>query len=184
MEMLRFQSQHVQQKIGTPVFSQSKIFVFLKTCFKIKVLKTFKIFSHYHIKTFRSLKQRAFLKIPSTIFKRTYARSFSLKIKPTKSFFLKKDNSNFVVKLSKMSNRSFSVYLIITFFKHLYFLICGNRNIQNPANIFFFKDNNRNTRKRSEICSQLTIKRQNNVNDFIFDFEQVFIFDFEQVGVS
>ena len=28
----------------------------------------------------------------------------------------------------------------------------------NPANIYLFKINNRNTRKRSEICSKLTIK--------------------------
>ena len=27
-----------------------------------------------------------------------------------------------------------------------------------PANIYLFKDNNRNSRKRCEICSKLTIK--------------------------
>ena len=31
----------------------------------------------------------------------------------------------------------------------------------NPANIYFFKVNNKNTRKRCEICSNLTIKLGN-----------------------
>ena len=30
--------------------------------------------------------------------------------------------------------------------------------IKHPANIYLFKVNNRNTRKRCEICSRLTIK--------------------------
>ena len=45
-----------------------KVFVFLKICFKVKVLKMFKIFTDRHIKTCRSLKRRAILKIPSTVF--------------------------------------------------------------------------------------------------------------------
>ena len=45
-----------------------KVFVFKKICFKVKVLKMFKIFTDRHIKTCRSLKRRAILKIPSTIF--------------------------------------------------------------------------------------------------------------------
>ena len=42
-----------------------KVLAFRKTCFKVKVLKTFKIPSDCHIKAFRSLKRRAILKIPS-----------------------------------------------------------------------------------------------------------------------
>ena len=45
-----------------------KVFVFLKICFKVKVLKTFETFTDCHIKTCRSLKRRAILKIPSTAF--------------------------------------------------------------------------------------------------------------------
>ena len=45
-----------------------KVFVFQKICFKVKVLKTFETFTDYHIKTCRSLKRRAILKIPSTVF--------------------------------------------------------------------------------------------------------------------
>ena len=45
-----------------------KVFVFQKIYFKVKVLKSFKIFTDYHGKTYRSLKQRAILKIPSTVF--------------------------------------------------------------------------------------------------------------------
>ena len=45
-----------------------KSFVFQKICFKVKVLKTFKTFTDCRIKTCRSLKGRAILKIPSTVF--------------------------------------------------------------------------------------------------------------------
>ena len=40
-----------------------KVFVFRTICFKVKVLKTFKISSNCHIKTCRSLKRRAILEI-------------------------------------------------------------------------------------------------------------------------
>ena len=45
-----------------------KFFVFQKICFEVKVLKTFKIFNDCHIKTCRSPKRRAILKIPRIIF--------------------------------------------------------------------------------------------------------------------
>ena len=45
-----------------------KGFVFRKICFKVKVLKSIKIFTDRHIKTCRSLKQRPILKIPNTVF--------------------------------------------------------------------------------------------------------------------
>ena len=50
--------------------SLKKVFVFQLICFKVKISITFKISSHCHIKTCRSLKRRAILK-PSTIFRRT-----------------------------------------------------------------------------------------------------------------
>ena len=66
-----------------------KFFVFQKNCFKVKVLKTFRISSDFHIKTCQSLKRRAILKIPSTVFIRTYALSVGFKMKPLrKSVFL------------------------------------------------------------------------------------------------
>ena len=37
------------------------------------------------------------------------------------------------------------------------YCISKNGKVSNPANIYLFKVNNRNTRKRREICSQLTI---------------------------
>ena len=46
----------------------NKVFVFQKIGFKVKVVKTFKISSDYHIKTNRSLKRKVILKIPSKIF--------------------------------------------------------------------------------------------------------------------
>ena len=46
------------------------------------------------------------------------------------------------------------------------------------ANIYFFKFNNRNTRKRCEVCSKLTIKTPEG------PFSSVSIADFEQVNVS
>ena len=61
--------------------------------------------------------------------------------------------------------------------------------IQNPANIYLLKFNNRNTWKRFEICSKLTRKSQNNVGVFIFNFEDIShlvidisIVDFEKVN--
>ena len=48
----------------------------------------------------------------------------------------------------------------------------------NLANIYLFKVNNRNTRKRCEICSKLTIKT------YFPSFSSVSIVDFEQVNVG
>ena len=45
-----------------------KVFVFQKICYKVKVLKTFKISTDCHVKTCRSLKWRAVLKILSNVF--------------------------------------------------------------------------------------------------------------------
>ena len=59
-----------------------KVFVYQKTCFKVEALKTHKISSDSHIKTWRSLKRRAILKIPSTFFRGTYALSVGFKMKP------------------------------------------------------------------------------------------------------
>ena len=58
-----------------------KLFVFQKLCFKVKVLKTFETFTDCHIKTCQSLKRRATLKIPGTVFRRSYALSFGSKMK-------------------------------------------------------------------------------------------------------
>ena len=55
MEMLRFHSYSELKKRYSSL-------VFQKVCFKIKLLKTFKIPSDYDIKTRRSLKRKATLK--------------------------------------------------------------------------------------------------------------------------
>ena len=44
-----------------------QVFVFKQICFKVKVLKTFKISSGCSIKTSKSLKRRAVLKTSSTV---------------------------------------------------------------------------------------------------------------------
>ena len=44
------------------------VFIFQETYFKVKVLKTPKIFTDCHIKTCQPLKLRVILKIPSTLF--------------------------------------------------------------------------------------------------------------------
>ena len=65
-----------------------KVFVFQKICFKVKVLKTIKIFTNCRIKTCQSIKRRAILKIPSTFFRITYALFVGFKMKPLrKSIF-------------------------------------------------------------------------------------------------
>ena len=54
-----------------------------------------------------------------------------------------------------------------------------------PANIYLFKVNNRNTRKRCEICSKLTIKHQNDeLWTHFTPFSSVSFVDFEQVNIS
>ena len=65
-----------------------------------------------------------------------------------------------------------------------------------PANIYLFKVNNRNTGKRCEICSKLTIKTPErrhwrrscvfivNFEHIFTPFSSVFIADFEQVNVD
>ena len=58
-----------------------KVFVSQKICFKAKVLKKFETFTDCHIKTCRSLKRRAILKISSTVFRRTYALPVGFKMK-------------------------------------------------------------------------------------------------------
>ena len=45
-----------------------KCFVFLKICFKVEVLKTYNVSTDCHIKTCRSFKWSAILKIPITAF--------------------------------------------------------------------------------------------------------------------
>ena len=64
-----------------------KVFVFQKICFKDKVLKTFEILTNCHLKTCRSLKRRAILKIPSNVFRRTDALSVSFNMKTQKKRF-------------------------------------------------------------------------------------------------
>ena len=44
------------------------VLILHKTCFKVKVSKMFKISSDCHIRTCRSRKRRAIIKIPATIF--------------------------------------------------------------------------------------------------------------------
>ena len=56
-----------------------------------------------------------------------------------------------------------------------------------PANTYFFKVNSKNTRKRSELCSKLIKKHQNEVIKFepyFTSFSSNSIADFNQVDVS
>ena len=58
----------------------------------------------------QSLKQRAVLKIPSTLFRRIYVLSVGFKIKALKKAFSDvktKTNSNLAVKVTEISNYSF-----------------------------------------------------------------------------
>ena len=61
------------------------------------------------------------------------------------------------------------------------------RNVNFPANIYFFKVNNRNPGKRCEICSKLTLKHQNDVSDVVLLFLLLIlltIVDFDQVMLA
>ena len=61
--------QCFQLKIRTPVFWERFSFS-RKSVSKLKYLKIFKISTDHHIKTCRSLRQKAVLKISSTVFKK------------------------------------------------------------------------------------------------------------------
>ena len=72
----------------------------------------------------------------------------------------------------------------------------ASKMFDSPANIYLFKVNNRNTRKRCEICWKLTIKTPDDVvgivpvflycylKTFLTHFSGVFVGDFEQEIVS
>ena len=63
---------------------------------EVKVLKSFKISTDYHIKTCRSLKRTAILKIPGTDFRRIYTLSVGFKMKTLKkSVFQPKNQPKF-----------------------------------------------------------------------------------------
>ena len=106
-----------------------RVCVFQKICFKIEVLKTFKISIDDYIKTCRSLKRRAFSKILKWFFRRPYALSVGFKMKPLrKIIFLcwDKNQLKFCRKPcwnAERSNHSFVSIWWITFFRHLYSLI-------------------------------------------------------------
>ena len=63
------------------------VFPFQKIYFRVKVLKMFKLFTDCDIKTYRSLKRRAVLKISIIFFTRNYALSVGFKMKPLKKAF-------------------------------------------------------------------------------------------------
>ena len=65
MEM--FSMLALSTKKRYPSFFEKKVFVFRKSCFNAKVLKAFKISSHFIVKTFRFLKRRLILKIRSNL---------------------------------------------------------------------------------------------------------------------
>ena len=92
-----------------------KLFFLQKICFKVKVLKTSEISSDCHIKTCRSLKRRVIMKIPSNVFRRTYALFVGFIMKPLRqSIFCinAKPDSNFAVKVAERNNCYFSVHFI------------------------------------------------------------------------
>ena len=83
------------------------VLVFEKTCFKVKDLKTFKISTDCHLKTCRSLKRRANLKISSAVFFEEL-RFFLSALKQN----LYKEAFSSAVKFVERSSHSFSVYLM------------------------------------------------------------------------
>ena len=62
-----------------------KAFIFQKICFRVKVMKTFKISFDFHVKTYRSLKRRTILKIPGTVFKKSLCSFCLLQILETQN---------------------------------------------------------------------------------------------------
>ena len=56
---------------------------------------------------------------------------------------------------------------------------CSTKNSRDPAKIYLFKFNNKNSRKRCEICSKLTIKTPENVIEVVLLF---FCVNFEYIS--
>ena len=108
-----------------------RVCIFQKIYFKVKVLKSFKIFSNSHIKACWSLKWRAILKIP--ILKEPMLFLLALKWNLyEKAFSCVKTKTNFCRKPcwnAERSNHSFLSNWWIAFFKHLYSLIMWQYNI-------------------------------------------------------
>ena len=107
-----------------------KVFVLQKICFKVKVLKTFKISTDCHIKACLSCKRRTILKIPGTVLEEPMLFPLVLKWnleEITFSSVKTKTNPNFGVKFAERSNHTFllSVWWI-KFFKHLHSSIRDN----------------------------------------------------------
>ena len=113
-----------------------RVCIFQKFYFKVKVLKSFKIFSDCNIKACWSLKWKAILKIPSTIFRRTYALSVSFKMKPLRKRTLlceDKDQLSFCWKPCWNAERSNHLFISnwwIAFLKQLFSLTLWQYNIQ------------------------------------------------------
>ena len=106
-----------------------KVVVFQKICPKVKVLKTFKSSSDYHIKTWRRTKKGGlFSKSLEPFFSRTYALSVGFKKKPKKSFssVKTKGNPNFAVKLAEKSKHPFLLSIWWIAFLIMYYLIHDN----------------------------------------------------------
>ena len=94
--------------------------VFQKICFKVKVLKTFKVSTDCHIKSANLLNGGSFWKSIVRFFRRAYVLSIDFKVRPLRKSVKKKANSNFAIKLAERRNHSFSLSVWwITFFKHL-----------------------------------------------------------------
>ena len=90
-----------------------KGFVFKKICFKVKVLKSFKIFTYFLKKHVNLLNSGLFWNSLGFFFRRIYALSVGFKMK--KHF--PKTNPNFAVKLAERSNHSFLPSILwVTFF--------------------------------------------------------------------
>ena len=92
-------------------------FIFQKTLFKVKALKTFRIFSDYHMKICQSLKQKTVLKVHIYVLPRNYVLSAGFKMEPLwESAFrcLNKNQLTFCSKIFFCSkiNCLFFVYLI------------------------------------------------------------------------
>ena len=100
-----------------------KIFVFEKICFKVKYWKRLKIFTDCYIRTCRSLKRGAILKIPSTVFWKNLCSFCWPENESSKKKRLPvlRQKPNVAVKLVWRSNHSFLLSIWwITFFKYLY----------------------------------------------------------------
>ena len=97
-----------------------KVFVFQKICFRVKVLKKFKVSTDFHKKNMPTLKWRLFWKSLVLFFRRTYALSVGFKMKPLRKSIFQCSDKNQLKFCHKTCWKEQSFVLTVYLMNHLF----------------------------------------------------------------